>query len=216
MLIPGTKFYILHPWMFFWVILSLKLAPENGWLEDNGFPFGTWNLKTSPNSKGKVVWTEPTFVTLGLQHVNFPRVYRFFLMVLPLLDQQKASILLKSRQTFTNRRHGDRYVLWHNPWRVWVQKPLIGSSSQVWVWKDITNGDQEEKQMSLLFFIYRRKILIINILMISVAFLLIRFLSLFFELIVKIAFCFFEDQIVNSQRNALGSHTFDIYFLFYK
>ena len=43
----------------------------------------------------------------------------------------------------------ERYVLWHNLWRVWVQKPLIGSSSQVWVWKDITNGDQEEKKMSL-------------------------------------------------------------------
>ena len=139
--VPSSTFYTLE--CFFLVILSLKLAPENGWLEDNWFPFGTWNLKKSPQFKRKSVWTEPTFVTLGLQHVNFPRVYRFFLMVLPLLDQQKASILLKSRQKNTNRRHGDRYVLWHNPWRVWVQKPLIGSSSQVWVWKDITNGDQE-------------------------------------------------------------------------
>ena len=41
-------------------------------------------------------------------------------------------------------------------------------------------------------FLYRRKILIINVSMIIVAFLLIKFLSLFFELIVRIAFCFLE------------------------
>ena len=151
-------------------------------------------LKKITPFKRKSVWTEPSWLW-GFKTWTFPRVYRFFLMVLPLLDQQKSSIFLKSRQTFTNRRHRDRYVLWHNPWRVWVQKPLIGSSSQVWVWKDITNGDQEEKKMSLLFFIYRRKILIINILMISVAFLLVRFLSLFFELIVKIAFCFLKIRL---------------------
>ena len=129
----------------------------------------------------------------GFNMWNFPGVYRFFFDGPPLLDQQKDSIFLKSPKKITNRRHGDRYVLWHNPWQVWAQKPLIGSSSQSGLGVERYHEWRSRKKD---VFIYRRKILIINISMIGVAVLFIKFLSLFFELIVKIAL-FFEDQIVN-------------------
>ena len=97
------------------------------WVGTNFYILHPW---TFTQSKRKIVWTEPTFVFGASTCGIFQGYIVSFLMVLPLLDQQKASIFLKSPKKITNRRHGDRYVLWHNPWQVWAQKPLIGSSSQ--------------------------------------------------------------------------------------
>jgi len=74
-----------------------------------------------------------------------------------------------------------------------VQKPLIGSSSQSGLGVERYHEWRSRRKKDV--FIYRRKILIINMLMISVTFVLIKFLSLFFELIVKIAFCFLKIRL---------------------
>lgn len=132
-------------------------------------------------------------MTLGLQDVNVSKGISFFFDGPPIFrSKKKTSIFLKSRKNIhkpTTRRQVRA-----------LAQSLAGLGAKAFNWFQFPGLGVERyhewrSRRKTYVFIYRRKTLIINILMIGVAFLFIKFLSLLFELIVKIAFCFLKIRL---------------------